>query len=242
MYQVRPNNLLSMLNNGGEPLLFDHLTDFSADRHTVLQRAGEPADFVYFPVAGMISFLTVMSNGEAVETAAVGYDNGAGFNTAISGQNANAQLIVQLSMQSRRIGSAHFKKAYEQSAAVRHMVHVGNEMLIEQMQQSAACHALHEAEQRLARWLLQSHDYAGQDVLDLTQEFVSEMIGVRRTTVSLLATNLQAEKLINVRRGHVTILDREGLESRSCECYALLARNRRPDVPPALKPIAVPPQ
>jgi CRP-like cAMP-binding protein len=230
------------LNRTEDAVLLDHLTDFSADRHTVLQRAGEPTEFVYFPIAGMISFLAVMQNGEAVETASVGYDNGAGFNTALSGRNANAQLTVQLSMQSRRITSDQFKKAYERSATVRHMVHIGNEMLIEQIQQSAACHALHQAEQRLARWLLQSHDFAGEDVLDLTQDFVSEMIGVRRTTVSLIATTLQTEGLIKIRRGHVTILDREGLERRCCECYGLLARNRSPLAHPALKPIAVPPQ
>jgi CRP-like cAMP-binding protein len=114
-------------------------------------------------------------------------------------------------------------------------------MLLEQTQQSAACHALHEAEPRLARWLLQCHDYAGQDTLDLTQDFVSEMIGVRRTTVSLLATTLQAEGLIKYRRGHVTILNREGLERRCCECYALVVKNRTFHHP-VLRPLAVPPQ
>jgi len=193
MNQVRPNKLLALLNRTDETLLFSNLTDFSADRHEVLQRAGEPTDFVHFPTAGMISFLAVMQDGEAVETASVGYDNAAGFNTALSGRNANNQMVVQLAMQSQRIATEQFRIAYEHSSGVRRMIHVANEMLIEQTQQSAACHALHEAEQRLARWLLQSHDFAGQDTLDLTQDFVSEMIGVRRTTVSQLATTLQTE-------------------------------------------------
>ena len=242
MNQVRPNRLLSLLNRADDALLLSNLSDFSGERHAVLQRAGEPTRFVYFPTAGMISFLAVMHNGEAVETASVGYDNAAGFNTALSGRNANCQLVVQLAMKSQRIASEHFRKAYEQCPGVRHMVHIGNEMLIEQIQQSAACQALHQAEQRLARWLLQSHDFAGEDVLDLTQDFVSEMIGVRRTTVSLIATNLQAEGLITVRRGRVTIVDRELLERRCCECYGVLARNRSPDAHPALKPLAVPPR
>jgi CRP-like cAMP-binding protein len=242
MNQVRPNNLLALLSRTEDALLFASLSDFSAERHVVLQRAGEPTEFVYFPTAGMISFLSVMQNGEAVETAAVGYDNGAGFNTALSGKNANSQMIVQLAMQSRRISNELFRQAYEHSAGVRLMVHIGNEMLIEQTQQSAACHALHEAEQRLARWLLQSHDFAGQDTLDLTQDFVSEMIGVRRTTVSVLAMTLQGEGLIKYRRGHVTVVDREGLERRCCECYALVAKNRSPHNHPHLKPIAIPPQ
>ena len=242
MNKVRPNRLLSLLHRTHDALLLNNLSDYSAERHAVLQRAGEPTKFVYFPTAGMISFLTVMQDGEAVETAAVGYDNAAGCNTALSGRNANCQLVVQLALRSLRIPSEHFKNAYEQCPGVRQMVHIGNEMLIEQIQQSAACQALHQAEQRLARWLLQSHDFAGHDELDLTQDFVSEMIGVRRTTVSLIATNLQTEGLIKVRRGRVTIVNRELLERRCCECYALQARNRSTDAHPDLKPLAVPPQ
>jgi len=188
----------------------------------------------------MISFLTVMNDGEAVETCSVGFDNCCGQNTALSGRNSNCQLIVQLALKALRIKSQHFKVAYEKSAAVRQMVHVANELIIEQTQQTAACHALHAAEQRLARWLLQSHDYAGQDLLDLTQDFVSEMIGVRRTTVSLIASTLQAEGLIKVRRGHVTVVSREGLERRCCECYETVMKHRNGH--PALKPVAVPPQ
>ena len=138
-----------------------------------------------------------------------------------------------------RIKSQAFRRAYNESGAVRHMVHMSNELLIEQVQQTAACHALHSAEQRLARWLLQCHDYAGHKTLDLTQDFVAEMIGVRRTTVSLMATDLQTEGYIKYRRGHVTIVDREGLERRSCECYQAVMKQRDD---PGLKPMAVPPQ
>jgi Crp-like helix-turn-helix protein len=188
----------------------------------------------------MISILTVMVDGESIETASIGYDNAVGCNTALSGRNANSQLIVQLAMKSQRIRNNHFRTAYDQSPAVRHMVHIGNEMLIEQTQQTAACHALHQAEQRLARWLLQSHDYAAQAVLDLTQDSVSEMIGVRRTTVSMLAGTLQDEGLIKYSRGRVTVIDREGLERRCCECYSTVMSNRIDH--PALRPLAVPPQ
>jgi CRP-like cAMP-binding protein len=114
------------------------------------------------------------------------------------------------------------------------MIHLANEKLVEQIQQLAACHALHQAEGRLARWLLQSHDYAGANVLDLTQDFVSEMIGVRRTTVTELAQALQKEGLIKSSRGRVTILDRSGLERRCCECYRAVAEARAFN--PPLKP------
>jgi CRP-like cAMP-binding protein len=99
-------------------------------------------------------------------------------------------------------------------------------MLVEQIQQIAACHALHNAEGRLARWLLQTHDYAGSDVLDLTQDFVSEMMGVQRTTVTALARTLQNEGLIRYSRGRVTMVDRKGLEQRCCECYQTVAEAR----------------
>jgi CRP-like cAMP-binding protein len=237
--QERPNSLLSKLNKAQEASLFDYLTPYKAERHTVLQRAGEPADHVYFPTSGMISLLTVMSDGKAVETSAIGFDSAAGFNSALSGRNANCQAVVQIPLNSQRIAKRHFANAYENSAAVRQMVHSANELLIEQTQQVAACHALHITESRMARWLLQSHDYAQEDVLDLTQDFVSEMLGVRRTTVTLMAQMLQKEGLIKYRRGHVTIVSREGLERRCCECYRAVQEQRHGKI--AIKPLAVPP-
>jgi hypothetical protein len=140
---VRPNNLLAMLNRSEDAEFFSQLVEYSAERHAVLQRAGEPTAHVYFPVSGMISHLTVMADGVAVETAAVGYDNGLGFNTALSGRNSNTQLIVQLAMKSYRIASAPFCEAYARSAGVRHMVHVGNELLIEPR---TACASSHKAD------------------------------------------------------------------------------------------------
>ena len=229
----RPNNLLATLTKADERLLFGNLVEFSADKHTCLQRAGEPVEHVYFPLAGMISLLTVMSDGFAVETAAVGYDGAAGFNGALSGRDANCEAIVQISMKSLRIARRPFLNAYEDSPGVRRMIYLANEMLVEQIQQIAACHALHNAEGRLARWLLQSHDYAGNDILDLTQDFLSEMIGVRRTTVTELAQILQQEGLIRYSRGHVTIVDRKGLEDRCCECYKAVAEARAAGPPSA---------
>src|SRR4030088_2195219 len=222
----RPNNLLATLIRADERALFGNLVEFNADKHTRLHRAGEQIEHVYFPLAGMISLLTVMTDGVAVETAAVGYDSAAGFNGALSGRNSNCEAIVQISMKSLRIARRPFLNAYDSSPGVRRMIHIANEMLVEQIQQIAACHALHNAEGRLARWLLQTHDYAGSDVLDLTQDFVSEMMGVQRTTVTALARTLQNEGLIRYSRGRVTMVDRKGLEQRCCECYQTVAAAR----------------
>ena len=222
----RPNNLLATLIRADERALFGNLVEFNADKHTRLHRAGEQIEHVYFPLAGMISLLTVMTDGVAVETAAVGYDSAAGFNGALSGRNSNCEAIVQISMKSLRIARRPFLNAYDSSPGVRRMIHIANEMLVEQIQQIAACHALHNAEGRLARWLLQTHDYAGSDVLDLTQDFVSEMMGVQWTTVTALAQTLQNEGLTRYSRGRVTMVDRKGLEQRCCECYQTVAEAR----------------
>jgi CRP-like cAMP-binding protein len=239
MNLLRPNKLLATLIRADEHSLFGNLVEFNADKHTRLHRAGEQIEHVYFPLAGMISLLTVMNDGVAVETAAIGYDGAAGFNGALSGRNSNCEAIVQISMKSLRIARRPFLNAYESSPGVRRMIHGANEMLVEQIQQVAACHALHNAEGRLASWLLQTHDYAGNDVLDLTQDFVSEMIGVRRTTVSALAQTLQMEGLIKYSRGRVTIHDRAGLERRCCECYQAVVEART--FHPPLKPLSVAP-
>ena len=168
----------------------------------------------------------LIATSRARTAGAIGYDGAAGFNGALSGRNANCEAIVQLDMKSLRMKKKLFCIAYDGSAGVRKRVHFANESLVEQIQQGAGCHALHGAERRLARWLLQSHDYAGSDELDLTQDFVSEMMGVRRTTGSQLAHTLQQEGLIKYRRGRVTIVDRAGLEARCCECYGLVAQSR----------------
>jgi CRP-like cAMP-binding protein len=236
MNVIRPNRLLSALIAEDEQSFFTSLSPFAAEKHTILHAAGLAATHVYFPSSGMISLLTVMNDGHSIETAAVGYDSAVGFNSALSGRNSNCESIVQVTMTSMRINRAQFCQAYDRSPGVRKMIHTANEMLVEQTQQTAACHALHEANSRFARWLLQTHDYAGQDELDITQDFVSEMMGVRRTTVSIIAASLQEAGLIRYSRGHVRILSRPGLEKLSCECYATLARDTV-----QMKPRAVPP-
>jgi CRP-like cAMP-binding protein len=239
MNLLRPNNLLASLIRDDERALFENLVEFNAQKLTRLYRAGEPVEYIYFPLAGMISLLTVMTNGTAVETAAIGYDSAAGFNGALSGRNSNCEAIVQIPMKSLRIARRPFLIAYNCSPGVRRMIHGANEMLIEQTQQVAACHALHSAESRLARWLLQTHDYAGANILDLTQDFVSEMIGVRRTTVTDLARALQMKGFIKYKRGRVVITDRNGLERLCCECYRTVAEARASN--PPLKPVSVAP-
>jgi CRP-like cAMP-binding protein len=121
-----------------------------------------------------------------------------------------------------RISSLQFQVAVQKSETLRNLMASYSEALLAQIQQTAACNALHAMESRLARWLLQTRDRIDTDVLPLTQEFLSQMLGVRRTTVTLMARQLEQAGLIQNRRGRIVIIDREGLKDVACECYAII--------------------
>jgi CRP-like cAMP-binding protein len=232
---IRDNKLLSLLDKHKESQILSHLTPYSAPQGTVLHQAGEISDHIYFPTSGMISLLTVMKSGESIETGAIGFDGCVGHNSALSGRNANCESIVQLEITSHRIAKTHFVAAYNTNPGVRAMVHQANELVIEMAQQTAACHALHTAEARFARWLLIGGDHADGNELHITQEFAAEMMGVRRTTVSAVATSLQDKGIIEYRRGRISIRDRKGLERQACECYQAIKNSGE------LKPVGSPP-
>jgi CRP-like cAMP-binding protein len=138
---------------------------------------------------------------------------------------AFAQAIVQLPGAAMRIGIERFREAARSSAGITEIAACANEVMAINLQQSAACNALHKLEARLARWLLHSRDRNDDDRLPLSQEFLSEMLGVRRTTVTLAAHTLQNAGVISYRRGKVQITDRKGLEAIACDCYLMVKRN-----------------
>ncbi len=172
----------------------------------------------------MISLVSLMHDGKVVETCIVGFDNAVGIGAALSGRRSNCRAVVQLPLTSQRISTANFKLAYANSSCIRAMANHANELMIEQAQQCVACNALHEADARLARWLLRCADYAEVDQLPLTQGFMAEMLGLRRTTVTNIACALHEKGLIDYSRGQLTVIDRAGLEKTACECYAALAK------------------
>jgi CRP-like cAMP-binding protein len=174
----------------------------------------------------MISLVTLMQEGTMVETAGVGFDNALGIGTALSGRIPACRAVVQLPLISLRISKANFNQAFAESAGVRAMAHQANELMFEQVQQSAACNALHDIEARLARWLLRCSDYTGGKQLRLTQEFMAQMLGVRRPTVTNIACSLQQRGFIDYTRGQLKVLDRASLEKLACECYAAPAEKR----------------
>jgi CRP-like cAMP-binding protein len=175
---------------------------------------GDPIEQVYFPLTGMISLLAVMETGNAVETATIGREGPVGAMSGLGARTATGRAVVQLMGVSVRIAVARFVEATNQSPALRDLVIRYNDVQMALVQQSAGCNALHHVDSRLCRWLLQTRDRSDSDAIPLTQEFLSEMLGVQRTTVTMLARELQDLGLIHYRRGHIEIRDRPGLEHR----------------------------
>jgi CRP-like cAMP-binding protein len=185
----------------------------------LLFEAGDPVNWVYFPHSGVISLVVGLADGQMIEAAMVGRDGVVGGSAALDGKVALNRGIVQIEGDASIFDVAILRKTAEQSTTFRTALIRHEQALFAQAQQSAACNASHTVEARLSRWLLRSQELAGEDTLDLTQEFVAQMLGVRRTSVSLVANTLQSAGLIQYSRGRIQITDMDGLRAASCECY-----------------------
>ncbi len=218
------NLLLAALPAQDFALLAPHLKDVVLEQGAILQEQGDRIDQVYFPRDGIISLLAVMRQGDAIETATIGYEGAVGSFGGLSVRRSHTRAVVQVGGIAQRIAATPFRKAAEDSEAIRGMIVCYAEMLLIQVQQTAACNALHAVEARLSRWLLQARDRLESNTVKLTHEFLSQMLGVRRTTVTVVANVLQQAGLIRYHRGQIEIVDRIGLEARACECYAAIRR------------------
>jgi CRP-like cAMP-binding protein len=213
------NRLLSRLGTRDRSWLQPHLKKISLARGTVLHPAGVVIERVYFPLSGMVSVLAIMKTGEAIETAIIGREGVVGASVGIEGSQSFGQAIVQITGSAWQMSAAKFVAISKASASFRTLMNGYQSVVLLQAQQSAACHALHNVEARLCRWLLHSQDATEDTQLTLTQEFLSHMMGVRRASVSLSAHALQKAGLIKYSRGEIEIVDRNGLEDSACECY-----------------------
>jgi len=189
-----------------------------------LQEQEAPVTHVYFPMNGLVSLVSVMTDGHEIETAVVGRDGVVGAFVGLGSWNAFTRATVQIPATCAVITASHFRAAVSQSERIRDLILRFKEALLGQVQQTAACNALHPLEDRLARWMLQAHDLMDERELPLTQESLSKMLGVRRTSVTIIANRLQADGLIRYRRGHIVVLNRAGLEDAACECYRAIRR------------------
>jgi len=211
--------LLAALPPADLALLIPDLRPIGLTQGIVLHEQGEAIDEVYFPNDGIVSLLAVMRQGNAIELAVIGFEGAVGALSGLGPRHSHTRAVVQVSGHGQRIPAARFRKAAEQSEAIRNIIVRHGEMLLIQVQQTAACNALHPVEARLCRWLLQAHDRLESNLIQLTHEFLSQMLGVRRTTVTVVANSLQLAGLIRYRRGQIELIDRDGLEARACECY-----------------------
>jgi CRP-like cAMP-binding protein len=221
----RFNRFLATLPPHDFSLLAPHLRTAPLERGVMLYDVGEEIEHVYFPHTGMVSLVAVMQSGASVETATIGRAGVIGASAGLGAHSTFARAIVQLPGTAAWLSAAQFHAAANQSQGIRDLIVRYNDLLLAQIQQSVACNALHALEARLCRWLLQTHDCMDGDVIPLTQEFLGQMLGVRRTTVTIAARLLQSAGLIRYRRGHIQVLDRKALEDIACECYAVVRQN-----------------
>lgn len=218
------NRLLAALAPADLALLSPHLRNSPLKQGVVLQEPGDPIELIYFPLSGMISLLAVMAAGNGVETATVGREGAVGMMAGLGGRRATGRAVIQLDGVFSQIAVSPFQAALAKSAALRDIVSRYCDAQMTLVYQVAGCNALHQVTTRLCRWLLQTRDRADSDVIPLTHEFLSEMLGVQRTTVTMLARELQELGVIAYRRGRIEIVDRARLEQMTCECYQTARR------------------
>lgn len=213
------NRILSALSLAESARLTPFLKTISLDQGVVLNEPGDEMETILFPHSGMVSLLAIMNDGNAVETATIGPEGVVGAMAGLGLHTTLTRAVVQTPLIAAQIGAARFRKAVEASNELRDMIVRYNDALLGQVQITAACNALHPIQARLARWILQTKDRVQGDTVPLTQQLLAEMLGVRRSSVSEVATVLQNAGLIRYSRGSIEITNREGLEAAACECY-----------------------
>jgi CRP-like cAMP-binding protein len=216
---AKPSNRLLASLPAADLALLGPFRESPLERGAVLQEVGRAIEHVYFPLGGMISLVVRMRSGETVETVPIGREGALGTGIVLGASRTLTAAIVQLPGMAIRIPAAQFQASASRSIGLRRLATQCNELLIGEMQQSVACSILHDAEARLCRYLLQTSDRIGSDLIPLTQDVLAQMLGVRRTTVTIEARLLQSRGLIRYRRGQIQIVDRAALESAACECY-----------------------
>jgi CRP-like cAMP-binding protein len=202
--------------------LAPHLAEQSLERDTILFEAGAPITHVYFPHHGVISLLIVSREGASIEAGTVGNEGVVGLGGLLAKDVSFTRQIVQLSGSASVISRRPFLEAVTASGTLRQRFSIQADRFTGQVLQSAACHALHSAEQRLARWLLETEDRWDDAELPVTQDLLATVLGVRRATISVAANTLQSIGVISYRRGRILIRERATLESMACECYAII--------------------
>lgn len=226
------NRLLTALPLADFQLLAPHLRSVVLEPGAALVHSGDPIEHIYFPLSGMVAFIMEMPNGQTVATAVIGNEGATGVMAALGASLSSTTAIVRVAGTALQIAPARFQSALGRSAALGKVLQTHTQALLAQFQNVAACNALHSVEARTARWLLQTHDRAESESLPLTQEMLSELLGVRRTTVTHVVQKLKSAGAIRCNRRGMIEIDRPVLEASACECYKAMCRKMDRILPP----------
>jgi CRP-like cAMP-binding protein len=219
MSQPAKNRLLEALPDKDWQAMCGRFHQVDMPSGKVLFEANQPIDTLYFPLRGVISTVATFESGSAVEMATTGNEGMVSVAAVLSSDTAMNRSVVQVPGAALAIGYSDFRNLEQNFPAFRKTLFIYTQAFLAQTLQTVACNAVHSVEERAARWLLMTHDRAGEDSFLLTQEFLAEMLGVSRPAVNIVARTLQRAGLISYSRGVITIEDRPGLEGASCECY-----------------------
>jgi CRP-like cAMP-binding protein len=223
----RTNFLLAALPDATYELLLPFLERVPLPFREVLQEPNKLMPYVYFPLSGVVSQVVIMEDGTVVEVATIGNEGVVGLPIFWGGDTIPAQYFVQVPGEALRMSSQRFKELSRSVEQVRTMLEFYTQAIFVFVAQSAACNRTHSIKQRCARWLITTQDRVGADQFPLTQEFLGQMLGVRRAGVNEVATELQHDGLIDYNRGTITITNRQGLEEQACECYHVIRNEFR---------------
>ena len=220
--EARQNQLLAALPDAELERWLPYLEHVDLPLGKVLYESGTRLSYVYFPTTAIVSLLYLMEDGASAEIAVVGFEGLVGISLFMGGESTTSRAVVQSAGNGLRLNSHQMMLEFNRAGPVLHLLLRYTQALISQMTQTAVCNRHHSLDQQLCRWLLLSLDRLHGLELVMTQELIANMLGVRREGVTEAAGNLQDGGLIRYQRGRITVLDRAGLEQRTCECYAVV--------------------
>jgi CRP-like cAMP-binding protein len=230
----KDNRLLAALPEKDYQALLPFLEPVSLSLGMAVYESGAAQGYVYFPTSSIVSLLYVLADGASAEIAITGSDGLVGIALFMGGETTPSRAVVQSAGHGYRLRASVLKTEFERGGALQHLLLRFTQALITQMTQTAVCNRHHSVDQQLCRWLLLTLDRMAGNDLEMTQELIANMLGVRREGVTEAAGKLQAEGLISYSRGHITVLDRPRLEARVCECYAVVKKEYDRLLPGAL--------
>jgi len=223
-HDLRKNHLLAALPTSVQERWLPHLEFVEMNLGQVLYESGAVMSHVYFPVTAIVSLLYVMEDGASAEIAVVGNEGIVGVSLFMGGKSTPSRAAVQSAGHGFKLAAGFMEKEFNHNGSVMHLMLRYTQALITQMAQTAVCNCHHSLDKQLCRWLLLSLDRLHGNEIVMTQELIANMLGVRREGVTEGAVKLQQAGLIRYSRGHITVRDREGLEKRACECYAVVKK------------------